>query len=136
MKLTVTVSLLALVIASGCAKDPFRTVPVSGRVTSNGEPVPGVYVVFTPQPGSGREANVPGKSGAGYTDENGKFQLSTYGDGDGAVVATHSVAVLLNTDPSNPHLEKSKKLMTPYLQEKQTIEILKPVSDLEIKYGN
>ncbi len=70
-----------------------------GTVTLDGKPVPDLVVTFTPQAAAGGDGN-PGKSATGRTDADGKFTLSTYQMGDGAVVGTHQVAVGL--DGPNP----------------------------------
>lgn len=74
---------------SGCgpSRDPNLppTAYVSGQVTYNGKPVDQGTVTFHP-------IGV-GNPGVGLLDENGKFELSTYTPGDGAVVGQHSVTI-------------------------------------------
>ena len=70
----------------------YDTARVRGRVTYNGEPVTRGFVTFFPQSGGERGAN-PGKRATGEIDENGYYELSTYGDRDGAVVGTHLVTL-------------------------------------------
>ncbi|MFK7767065.1 MAG: carboxypeptidase-like regulatory domain-containing protein [Mariniblastus sp.] len=87
-----TIGLLAcfsLAILTGCSNDA-SIVPVSGTVTLDGDPVPGVLVVFMPQP---LENNVaPGPYSEATTDANGKYTMKTrYGD-PGACVGTHVVS--------------------------------------------
>lgn len=87
-------SILGLLVFSaavtGCSGDQFETAAVSGTVTSNGTPVTAGTIVFNPI-AQGKTTMV-GKSATGFI-EDGKFVLSTYGNGDGAVVGTHSVIV-------------------------------------------
>ena len=73
--------------AIGCSGGDY--VSVSGKVTNNGDPVPNVRVVFTPD--AVGENHVPGPYSSGETDENGTFTLRTRYDEAGAVVGPHRV---------------------------------------------
>jgi hypothetical protein len=53
-------------------------------VTLDGEPVSGAAVLFQPVSG------VPGRA---VTEADGTFRLSTFSDGDGAMIGLHQVAV-------------------------------------------
>ncbi|MFH1918977.1 MAG: carboxypeptidase-like regulatory domain-containing protein [Planctomycetota bacterium] len=76
---------LVLVGVVGCGKPGTApTVKVSGTVTYNGEPVQGASVAFIPE--NGRPAS-------GTTDASGKFTLSTFESGDGAVLGKHTVTI-------------------------------------------
>ena len=75
---------LALTLG-GCGSDRPQTIPVSGTVTLDGSPIEGAIVGFTPT-GGGRPAT-------GTTDTSGKFTLTTFEDGDGALPGTHTVTV-------------------------------------------
>lgn len=81
-------ALFALSIA-GCEGESFNTVPVSGIVSLDGEPLAGVKVVFLPQPTE--STAVVGPFSSATTDANGKFELKTRYDEPGAVVGTHRV---------------------------------------------
>lgn len=79
---------VSFVFAAGCsgdAADVPKTVAVSGTVSYNGNPVAGATVTFMGE-GAPRAA-------IGTTDAEGKFQLSTFGDKDGAVVGAHVITV-------------------------------------------
>jgi hypothetical protein len=84
--------LLAIpLLAIGCSGDSFKLVPVSGRVTKNGEPLANVRVVFQP---IGSEN--PGPGSAGTTDADGRYTLvvsSQQFSGKGAVVGRHRVTI-------------------------------------------
>ena len=82
---------LVLVGVVGCGGEPGTapTVKVTGTVTYNGEPVEGASVAFIPE--NGRPAS-------GTTDPSGKFTLSTFESGDGAVPGKHTVAI---SEPSD-----------------------------------
>lgn len=91
---------LLLVSAVGCGGSggEHNVASAGGTVTLDGQPVPELVVNFTPQAAAG--GGNPGKSATGRTDANGKFTLSTYEMGDGAVIGNHQVVVSL--DGPNP----------------------------------
>lgn len=87
-------TLLALVLGAfpGCQKaspqfESRSTFPVEGKLLIRGKPVQGVQVFFHP-----RDATQRGKP-RGVTDAEGKFQLRTYRDGDGAPPGDYTVTV-------------------------------------------
>jgi len=60
-------------VLSGCGPaNPFGTVPVTGTITVNGEPMEGVSISFTP-------ADESGMTAYGMTIADGTFQLTTGG---------------------------------------------------------
>ena len=82
--------------------------PVKGRVMVNGTPVKNAAVTFSPSGAPGQKET--GKPGTGFTDEDGRFQLSTFSNYDGALVGTH--AVLVTLDDTNPAKCKREKSLT------------------------
>ena len=65
--------------------------PVHGKITVGNRPLGGAKVMFAPiakadNPGAG-------KPGVGLTSSDGSFTLTTYSDGDGAVVGEHMVTI-------------------------------------------
>jgi hypothetical protein len=68
---------------AGCGRGP-ETVPVTGKVLYNGQPLPFGSVTF--QPPSGQPAR-------GEIRADGTFELSTFRRGDGAVVGKHKVKI-------------------------------------------
>lgn len=74
--------------------------PVSGTVQLDGKPVTEGYVIFTPEVQSGADPLESGKSASGTIDRSGAFQLSTYGDNDGAVIGNHTV-IFYRPDPED-----------------------------------
>lgn len=92
-KIAVPISLMFVMAATGCSDGlkEFPCASVSGTVTCDGQPVREAQVFFAPKM-TGKSAEV-GKPGFSWTDENGHFVLSTYGDQDGAVVGLHVVRV-------------------------------------------
>ena len=84
-----------LVLAAGCGSRRCPTVPVSGRVTLDGKPVPNVHVVFQPMARGDAAANQSPDS-FGVTDAEGRFRLAAVSvlRQDGAVVGQHVVRVM------------------------------------------
>jgi len=75
---------------TGCG-EPYRVVPVSGKVTLDGKPVANVRVVF--QPSGGKNGMEPGPGSSGVTDAQGQYTLTTTSakPKPGAVIGTHTV---------------------------------------------
>ena len=87
---------IAAVLMLGCNKGDFPTAKVEGIVLCEGKPVAAAAVYFEPLKGSGPDSTMyVGKQGFAFTDNDGKFQISTYfpGQNDGAVVGKHRVRV-------------------------------------------
>ncbi len=82
---------LAAVLATGCGQAP--TVKVTGTVTVKGQPAEGVQVTFLPT--SGRPAS-------GVTDAQGKFELSTFKQNDGAMPGEQTVTLGEYYPPGKP----------------------------------
>ena len=75
---------ILLILISGCKDEPrggprVPTSPITGQVLVDGEPAHYLLVKCHPQ----GEAAVP-TTISGFTDENGRFSISTYEQGDGA----------------------------------------------------
>lgn len=86
-------AMLVVVVAAtgGCSDAPYKLAPVHGTVTIDGRPMTSGKVMFAPiKNGPGIEA---GKPAIGAIHDDGSFELSTYQDGDGAVVGEHWVTV-------------------------------------------
>jgi hypothetical protein len=90
---TGTIVTLLLAGFAGCSDGikKFPVAPASGVLLCEGEPVKMAQVNFEPI-ATGNSANI-GKPAFDFTDEQGRFVLSTYGDGDGAVIGKHNVRV-------------------------------------------
>jgi hypothetical protein len=92
-----------LVISAACcggcsvptgAADRLPTAPVSGVVTYKGKPLEGATVTFIPSTNP-----VPAY---GLTDAEGKFQLTTYEQDDGAIIGEHFVTIDKTTGSTPP----------------------------------
>jgi hypothetical protein len=101
-------SLLALILVAmrcliGCGEDSTRMprVPVSGRVTIDGQPLAEATVVFLKKGGlADPNADAP----RGVTDQDGRYQLSTYAENDGAPQGEYLVGII--TAPNTEGLVK------------------------------
>lgn len=99
-------------LLNGCGPSGPETAAVTGLVTYNGQPLPDAAVVFTPP--NGRPAS-------GVTNGEGRFQLSTFGENDGALIGKHTVTITANAsyvpsmwpDPPAPP-PKGPKIPTKY----------------------
>ena len=60
---------MVCLVRVGCASDEIPLVPVSGKVTLDGKPLPHKLVQFVPLPGT------PGVGGARNTDANGAYTI-------------------------------------------------------------
>lgn len=93
MRLLVLISLAAI----GCGKAP--TVPVSGRVTLDGQPLEGASVLFQPVVA---DANADGFGSVGQTDADGRFELKAIGlPHRGAIPGSHRVYISKPLYPPN-----------------------------------
>lgn len=117
--------LLVFAIVSGCGGTSLRepTAPVTGVVTYNGEPVGGATVVFGPASGQDQPAT-------GTTDAEGRFTLTTYEQGDGAILGQFTVTISktrtiggMTEDEEHAAIEAGKE-----------IEAAKTVDELPEKY--
>ena len=98
------VGALALLTISvlGCSGPSNPVATTSGTVTMDGKPLPDLVITFTPVAGSDQKDG-PGKSATGNTGADGKFKLSTYEMGDGAIVGKHKVTVFSSgVNPTPP----------------------------------
>ena len=86
MARTAFAALLAagLLISAGCGSKGPKRYPTGGTVTYKSQPVEGAVVSFRSE---------SGVIATGTTDAQGKFKLSTYGHGEGAVPGKHQVTV-------------------------------------------
>jgi len=112
-----------LVAAGGCKPATNRpaTAPVSGVVTLQGSPVAGATVSFQAVDGS--------RSSVAITDVSGRYELTTFVRGDGAVPGDYHVAITKITQEAvgTPAGEK---------YEPPTGPIPEPKNELPPKYAN
>ncbi|HKB38881.1 MAG TPA: hypothetical protein VKD72_20730 [Gemmataceae bacterium] len=80
--------LVALALA-GCSGSSVRLVPVQGRATLGNKALARVTIQLVPDASKGTHA----PAGAGQTDENGAFRITTPPHGEGAVPGFYRVMV-------------------------------------------
>jgi len=98
--------LCALTIATaGCGSA--SVVPVSGRVTLDGQPAAGVHVGFQPMAAIGQQN--PGGGSYAVTDLEGRFTLRLVEtDQPGAVVAQHRVEIIAKSETDDDRDRRGK----------------------------
>ena len=92
-------SLVAIVVSlaglTGCGKGKeYGVTPVKGKVTAGGQPVKGGVITFRPTAEVAGKGGITGKPASGEVKDDGTFVLSTYGNGDGAVIGKHEVTYM------------------------------------------
>ncbi len=75
---------LSWTIITGCGSSQPATVSVSGRITYAGKPVSTGQIMFQPE---------QGQPAMGEIDADGRYTLSTFKPGDGAVLGKHCVTI-------------------------------------------
>lgn len=114
--------LTALMTVGGCGGgSEWNTGKVSGHVMFQGKPVADVSIQFIPQ--ATQEGGLAGKAAIGKTDADGRFTLSTYSPGDGAVIGHHKVMV---------GIEDPDKRLPGTLPDGFTVEVKQGANDFEI----
>jgi hypothetical protein len=97
---------IASIVASGCGgRDPneLPTVSAAGTVTYQGKPVAKGGIQFQPEKGRPASGMIA----------DGKFTLTTYQDGDGAVAGKHKVAVSVTEDVKTKDGDTNVKYLIP-----------------------
>lgn len=85
---------ICLVGLSGCNEGFEKEVaPVTGTVTCAGSPVTEGYVIFTPVVSAESNPMNSGKAATGTINSDGTYTLTTYDEGDGAMIGTHEVRI-------------------------------------------
>lgn len=81
-------------LLGGCSGSRPDRAAVSGVIVYQGKPVSNVVVTFHPTAG--------GRPGVATTDAEGKFRLTTFEAGDGAVLGEHVVTIMPLFDAGPP----------------------------------
>ena len=85
-------ALAAILMTTGCGpRAPYEMAEVSGQVTIDGEPLTVGRVMFAPR-ATGDSIDA-GKPAYGLLDDDGRYQLGTFRDSDGAKVGSHWVTI-------------------------------------------
>jgi hypothetical protein len=80
-------------LAAGCSRSLPPVARVSGRVTLAGKPVSTGMVMFHPE---------HGRAALGQIDNDGRYTLTTFHKGDGAVLGPHRVTIEARTVEGGP----------------------------------
>lgn len=120
---------LGLVITAGGCGGGVKTVPVSGQVMWDGQPLADAQVIFRPD---SRELN-PGPASYGKTDAQGRFSLRTVDGHNGAVVGPHRVRISIpvRAPGSNPDAPLVDKLPAKFSGEGSTLRYTVPKDGTE-----
>ncbi|MBI5758053.1 MAG: hypothetical protein HZA46_06000 [Planctomycetales bacterium] len=131
--------LVTIVGCGGGGQKP--TAKVQGKVTFNGQPVPGGTLSFAPV--AAEKGNEPGKSASGGVNSDGTYVLSTYTDKDGAVVGKHRVIYLAasaastGANPDDPASGHSDETAAANPAPASPFQGLKPkAGEVEVKSGS
>jgi len=91
--------LAVLALVSGCSKTGPDVVPVTGKLTRGGQPVPKMFLSFQPD---------EGRSSWGNSDENGNFELEYDSTHKGARVGEHTVIVMYRPSSIDEEMKMNK----------------------------
>lgn len=105
-----TLAALFAVVGCGPGHD-YELAPVRGTVAVAGSPLTAGRVMFAPVAAAGSLKS--GKPGFGDLQPDGSFVVSSYSEGDGAVVADHWVSVIANTDEAKRQLDGASRVTYP-----------------------
>ena len=98
---------LMVSMLAGCSKTSnLDTIPVTGLVTLDGQPVPGAKVVFAPSGGTGQAAS-------GVTGSDGRYKLTTQDPNDGALPGKYMVMISKTEGSAGAADQAVKPNMTP-----------------------
>ena len=91
--------------ATGCGGVPYKTVPVSGKITyDDGSPIKAAHIelIFWPQVQAIDAKTKPRQGAAEVDPADGSFSVvSTWQYGDGAIVGKHKVCVFAKDEKGN-----------------------------------
>lgn len=122
--------------ANGCGRSgaEFNVAPVRGKVLYNGQPVTSGVVRFRPTEVAGAREGVTGKPASGEVKSDGTFVLSTYKDGDGAVIGKHEVSYLPVVKGAETYEDKPEP--SPYaglVPKEKVVEVKKGTNEVTIE---
>jgi hypothetical protein len=102
---------LILVLALGCGSSA-RYVPVSGKVTLNGQPLANAIVSFEPIGSPDESMNNPALASSGKTNANGEYTLQTTKGANGAWVGKHRVKFSVVGPDTDERPSRSRQRIT------------------------
>lgn len=140
--LRVLTSAVLTVSVAGCGGGAFEVVPAGGSVQFNGAPVSVGSITMVPVAAAGAE---PGKPAKAELRSDGTFELSTYGQFDGAIPGRHRVIYEgpegeeaaeaeegeSETETADPNARKARNTAKP-----RTALQVKAGTEVEVKSGS
>jgi hypothetical protein len=120
MNRTIARLLPGLLLLAGCSGEGMKTAVVKGKVTYQGNPVPGGTVTFVPDAG--------GPPATGEIRPDGTFTMTTYKSGDGAVLGKHKVFIVAMEDTSGKLPEERSGTPPPIIPNKYTSLATSPLT--------
>ncbi len=134
MFLKMMVATVGLSAAVGGCSPAGGTLPtvakVHGVITYGGKPVTKGLVSFVAT--EGKEAS-GGQVATGTIEADGAFDLTTFNTGDGAVLGTHKVIVVVPEEPTGPNAGDPAKGVMPIFAGPNAVAMPKP--SIPKKYG-
>ena len=115
----------SLLVAPGCGDGRMARVPVSGQVLIDGKPLAHGQILFVPP---------VGRASLGKLDVDGRFKLTCFDDGDGAVLGSHRLAITA-AEPLSALKTRwyAPKKLADHRTSGLTQEIIGPMDNLIIK---
>ena len=107
-----------VLLAAGCGGSgpaPPKIAPVTGMVRYNGVPVRDAYVKFS-------QEGCPVIAG-GFTDDRGRFELTSYESGDGAPVGDNKVTITVAAPPDTDESADAEAVADPAERKNKTAEV-------------
>jgi hypothetical protein len=118
------VLLFAILQLSGCGDGRPTRVPVSGVVLLDGKPLSRGTIKFVPS---------NGRPSIGKIAEDGRFSLTCYDGGDGAILGVHRVQVSANQIISDNKIQwYAPRKYADFRTSAIEVEITKPLDDLKV----
>ena len=102
MRSIVPLVVLPALLLTGCSSRPSDQPPlgtVAGKVTLDGKPLDGATIYFSPEGG--------GRTSAGRTDSEGRYELTYVGKEMGAKVGQHVIRLTTSEEVTNPKTGRS-----------------------------
>ncbi len=118
----------------GGGSGELQLAPVKGKVIYNGQPVTSGSIHFRPIAVSGAKEGTQGKPASGQIQSDGTFVLTTFRQGDGAIVGKHEVSYIPATGGAETYEQQPEK--SPYLglvPKEKEVEVKPGTNDITIE---
>jgi hypothetical protein len=134
MRRLVGLVIVAVVVAAGCDRGAkFQVYPVRGQVLYDGKPASGVQVYLFPTAAPG-VPDIP-TNPHGTTAPDGRFELGTYADADGAAEGSYQVVLYWPEEAAGDehHESNQDRLFGWYTVARSKLTITVPAGGTELK---